>query len=183
MENSINEILTNALNAVGDIADVKTIIGEPIKTDNGTTIIPISKISFGVVSGGVDFLKGKMTGKNTAENTDKCEKDADKKSSKSFGGGGGTGISATPVGFLVIYPTGEVEMLNVGEAASGNIVDSITSLLQKSPDIVARFKDMFSKESEEDKLKKEADDVLGDNEKYGFKDADKETEKDKEKAK
>ncbi len=125
----INEIMTAALEKIRTLADAQTIIGEPIPTPGGTTIVPVSKVSVGFASGGLDY-NGKAPEK-----------------AKNFGGGGGTGISITPVCFLVISPTGAVELLNVNMAADP--VEKIASLVDKTPDIVERLKGVFAKKNEE----------------------------------
>lgn len=125
----INDIMTAALEKIRTLADAQTIIGEPIPTPGGTTIVPVSKVSVGFASGGLDY-NGKAPEK-----------------AKNFGGGGGTGISVTPVCFLVISPTGAVELLNVNMAADP--VEKIASLVDKTPDIVERLKGVFAKKKDE----------------------------------
>ena len=125
----INEIMTAALDKIRTLADAETIIGQPISTPGGTTIIPVSKISVGFASGGLDY-NGKAPEK-----------------AKNFGGGGGTGISINPVAFLVVSPTGAVEMLSVNNAADP--VEKIASLVDKAPDIAERLKAVFAKKKEE----------------------------------
>ncbi len=125
----INDIMTAALDKIRTLADAQTIIGEPIPTPGGTTIVPVSKVSVGFASGGLDY-NGKQPEK-----------------AKNFGGGGGTGISVTPVCFLVISPSGAVELLNVNMAADP--VEKIASLVDKTPDIAQRLKSVFAKKKEE----------------------------------
>jgi len=143
------EIIRNSLDSVKEIAGVDTIIGEPISTPSGVSIIPVSKVSMGFASGGLDYEKA-------AENAAEEEKStASKKAAKQprrFGGGGGTGISVTPIGFLVINPDGQVSMINVGapEGSNNNVVDSLTSLLEKSPFIVSKLKNIFDKGDKKD---------------------------------
>ena len=124
----INEIMTAALDKIRSLADAQTIIGAPISTPGGPTVIPVSKVSVGFASGGLDY-NGKAPEK-----------------AKNFGGGGGTGISVTPVAFLVISPTGAVEMLSVNTAADP--VEKIASLVDKTPDIVERLKAVFAKKKD-----------------------------------
>ena len=64
-----------------------------------------------------------------------------------FGGGGGTGVSVSPVGFLVVKEDGSVEMLNVN--AGSDTADAISSLIEKSPELIAKIKSFFSKEKKE----------------------------------
>lgn len=133
-ENRINEIITSSLEKIKELSETGTVIGEQIKTDNGTVIIPISKVSLGFVSGGIDFA---------CKKTDKGDK-----TNNSFGGGGGTGMSVTPVGFLVVKPDGSVEMLNVSApdvVYNNSTVAAVGNIIEKSPDIIKKLKEVFSK--------------------------------------
>ena len=88
-ENKLNEIIQTSLEKIKELSETGTIIGDPINTVGGTVIIPVSKISLGFASGGVDIGKHLKGGENS------------KQSDASFGGGGGTGLTITPVGFLL----------------------------------------------------------------------------------
>jgi len=71
------------------------------------------------------------------------------KSNGSFGGGGGTGLTITPVGFLVVKPDGDVRMLNVTAPAvirNDSTIGAIGDILEKSPDIIKRLKEVFAKD-------------------------------------
>lgn len=147
-DNKINQLIETSLEKIKELSETETVIGEKIVTDNGTTIIPVSKVSIGFASGGVD-LGGRLN------------KDGTEKKSASFGGGGGTGVSITPVGFLIIKSDGDVEMLNVTSPASTNSspIAAVGDILEKSPDIIKKFKNLFSKEKE-----KEADELFAEDE-------------------
>jgi sporulation protein YtfJ len=108
-------------------------MGDPINTQQGTTIIPISKISVGIATGGVDYNSKK-------ENTPRPQ---------NFGGGGGTGLTVSPVGFIVIDKDGDVEFINVGHKGKPDPVDQIADLVERTPDIISKIKDIFSKEPKE----------------------------------
>ncbi len=128
-ENKLQEIIQTSLQSIKTLIDANTIIGTPIIA-NGTTIIPVSKIAMGFASGGLDF-------------------DGKKESSaKNFGGGGGTGLSVQPVGFLVISHEGRVEMINVGQKAPKDTIEQVADLLERTPDIVYRLKMIFDKFAE-----------------------------------
>ena len=88
MNNEIphKQIIDAALSQIGSVADVNTVIGQPMTLAEGVTVIPFSKVSVGFASGGADF-----DGKN------KKEGDA-----PHFAGGNGAGVSVTPLGFLVL---------------------------------------------------------------------------------
>ena len=129
--NKIQEIIKESLENIRSIIDANTVIGTPMETSNGVTIIPVSKVTMGFASGGVDF-----DGKSTTN------------ANKNFGGGGGTGLSVQPVGFLVISHEGRVEMINVGQRAPKDTIEQVADLLERTPDIVYRLKVIFDKFSE-----------------------------------
>ena len=81
----IGDLMTNIVEKVREIADVNTIVGQPIQAGE-VTIIPLSQLSVGVGSGGTEFAS-----KNRKPEDDNC-----------FGGGAGAGVNLTPVGFLVV---------------------------------------------------------------------------------
>lgn len=116
----IAELMDVTMQKLKEIVDVNTIIGSPVTVGDGIKIIPISKVSFGMVSGGSDF-----SGKNEKIH---------------FGGGSGAGVSVSPVGFLVIERD-EVRMLSVSPGVSGPydkafemvpaVLDKITSFIDE----------------------------------------------------
>lgn len=128
-EHKIPEIIRSSLDSIRSMVDANTVVGEPIVTDSGTTIIPISKISVGIASGGIDY-------------NDKNERPKP----QNFGGGGGTGLSVSPAGFLVVDKNGNVEFLNVGMKTTPDPIDQIADFIERTPDIIARLKEVFAKE-------------------------------------
>ena len=137
-ENKLTEIIEASLEQIKQVVDANTIIGTPITTPNGTTIIPVSKIMVGFASGGLDYL-----GKNMAKKSQNTTGGA---LTTNFGGGGGTGVTVQPVGFLVVGADGNVELLNVGVATpEADKFESISNIFEKSPDIISRIADIFRK--------------------------------------
>lgn len=139
-ESKINDIIKVSLEKIKDIVGAETIIGSPIETAGGTTIIPVSKVAVGFASGGLDY--------------DADKQDKDKKpsllASASFSGGGGTGISVSPIGFLVVGKDGRVELLTVDNPNAGDTVDKLVSVIERSPEIIARIKSAFNKKGEDE---------------------------------
>ena len=130
-ESSMKEIIQNALEQIRTVMDADTVIGQPIRLDNGVTVIPVSKVLMGFASGGLELpAKDTDTGK------------------KSFGGGGGTGVTVFPIGFLTAYPDGRVEVLPMKQEPSTPI-EQIADFINRTPDLVGRFKDLFAKKQEE----------------------------------
>ena len=95
-EHPIEGLMTTAMNSIQDMIDVNTIIGEPIQSMNGITIIPISKVSFGFAAGGSEFSG------ETIKQYRMKDKDEEIEYKLPFGGGAGAGVSINPV-----YTTGK----------------------------------------------------------------------------
>ena len=120
-KNPIGELMQNTMENVRNILKVDTVVGDPIYTPDGITLVPISKISVGFGGGGVEF-NNKKVGEN-----------------RPYGGGNATGVKIDPIGFLVIKD-GTVRMVNVTPPAS-NTVDRIIELVPQVMDRVDAFID------------------------------------------
>ncbi|MCL2740185.1 MAG: sporulation protein YtfJ [Oscillospiraceae bacterium] len=108
----MNELLKSTLEGLKGIADVNTIVGQAVETQNGTVIIPVSKLSMGFVAGGSDFPNSKADdGKNHA-------------------GGGGGGVTIDPVAFLIVSNDGDVRLMDM-EGGTANILGSIPGLIDQ----------------------------------------------------
>lgn len=126
----MSEIIRASVEGLKSSFDANTIIGEAITTANGTVVIPVSKLSVGFASGGIDYMgkKAVTTGSNN------------------FGGGGGSGLSVVPVAFLIISPTGNVELLNINDTKEpADPVSQIINAIERSPELIEKFKEVFSK--------------------------------------
>ncbi len=135
-DNKQSEIIKTALESIKTVLDANTVLGDPISTPAGTTIIPVSKITLGYASGGIDYMK-----KDTPVHNGKPV-------FNNFGGGGGTGISVTPVAFISIDAEGKAEILNMGGGASAapeDTVSRVISAIERSPEFIEKFKKVFSK--------------------------------------
>lgn len=128
MENNVSGILEGAIDSIVKVMGDNCTIGNPIETKNGTIIIPVSKVSVGFAGGGSDFGK----------------KDSQK---KNFGGAGGTGVTATPVGFLVVTNEGKISFTSVDTSSNGVTVDSIVDGLSE---IVDKIKTTFVKKDKKE---------------------------------
>lgn len=140
-ESKINDIIKVSLEKIKDIVGAETIIGSPIETAAGTTIIPVSKVAVGFASGGLDYDNEKPAAKEAKPSLLK---------SANFTGGGGTGISVSPIGFLVVNKDGRVELLTVDNPNAGDSIDKLVSVIERSPEILSRVKSVFSKSSDEE---------------------------------
>ena len=119
----IGDLMSTTMQKIREMVDVNTIIGTPIRTDDGITLIPVSKLSFGFASGGSDV--GAKTNKQM------------------FGGGTGAGVSIAPIAFLVISG-GNVRTIQLVEHVSP--VDSAINAL---PDLVDRISALIKKDKPE----------------------------------
>ena len=125
-QHPISELMNVTMSKIKEMVDVNTVVGTPITTPDGITVVPISRVSLGFASGGSDFPL--------------------KEAQQGFGGGNGAGITIIPVGFLIIND-GNVRMLNIAPPA-GSTVDRLVELI---PDVMDRVQDFIdSKKSEED---------------------------------
>lgn len=118
-QHPVQETMRITMDEIRGMVDANTIIGEPISCNGGITVIPVSKVSYGFASGGSDLPT-------------KVAKDQ-------FGGGGGAGVTITPVAFLVITPT-DVKLMQLSVNASTpnavinmvpDLVDKLSALLNK----------------------------------------------------
>ena len=144
-ENKIPEIIKSSLENIRSMVDANTIVGEAINTPQGTTIIPISKISVGYASGGIDYAKKDEHAQSS------------KPASNNFGGGGGTGLTVTPVAFLIVSADGNVNILNVNASAASSAaptdtVSQVVGFLERSPDLIERIRGIFAKKNEENNI-------------------------------
>lgn len=117
--NPISELMQATMDNVKKVLKVDTVVGDPIITPDGITLVPISKISLGFGGGGVEF-NSKKAGE-----------------ARPYGGGNATGVKIEPIGFLVIKE-GTVRMINVTPPAS-NTVDRIIDLVPQVMDRVDNF--------------------------------------------
>ena len=120
-QHPIGNVMQTALENIKDMVDVNTVIGEPVITGSGGTVIPVSKVSFGFVAGGGEYAHT-----------------ADAKSP--FAGGSGAGVSLQPVGFLILNPDG-VHML---PAQNTLPFEHVVSML---PKLISDVKMLFSSEN------------------------------------
>ncbi len=127
MAESLFEMMGTSLEKVKEIAGTETVIGDPIYTPKGTMILPVSKLSMGFASGGIDSQKAAEITKSR------------------FGGGGGTGVTVTPIAFLIIDADGKIELVPITTPQNIDTVDKVAALIEHSPDILERLKNVIKK--------------------------------------
>jgi sporulation protein YtfJ len=125
MSQTLPNMLENTIAKIREMVDVNSVIGDPITTPDGVTIIPVSKVSVGFGGGGSDYAKS--------------TKDA-------FGGGAGGGVKVTPICFLIVQ-NGSVRMMPVAAPAS-TTADRIVEMVPDTLDKLANFIDSHTKKAE-----------------------------------
>ncbi len=116
--------MATTIEKLRELASSETVIGNPIKVSESTTIIPVSKLSLGFASGGSDFPS-------------KNPKDL-------FGGGGGAGVTVTPKAFLVVE-NGNVRLLQL--AKDGESIDRLVGMI---PDAINQISSLIKKDKTEE---------------------------------
>ena len=119
-EQSASGILGTSIEKIKDLVDVSTIIGDPIKISEALQIIPVSKVTYGFASGGTDFPS--------------------KSNAELFGGGGGAGITITPVAFLVVNNGSvTVRYLNAAEGSVERAIGMIPDVVDKATEVITKL--------------------------------------------
>ncbi len=125
MENSnIANLMETTMQKIREMVDVNTVVGAPITTPDGITVIPVSRISYAFASGGSDFRVKDKPG---------------------FGGGNGAGVKIDPIGFLVIKE-GNIRMVSITPPAS-NTIDRV---IEKAPELMDTIEGFLKKRTPEE---------------------------------
>ena len=122
MANPIKDLIESTINSLDGMFTSESILGETVTAPDGTMIIPMSKVSFGVGGGGCEFKETNTAGNNL------------------FGGGVGAGASIKPEGFLVITKMGSVRFVSAG--GGSNVAEK---LVDYAPELVERITELFKK--------------------------------------
>lgn len=119
----ITQMMNITIDKIREMGDVKTVIGDPIQAGD-TTIIPVSKVSYGFASGGSD-LPAKQNPKDL------------------FGGGAGAGVTVQPVAFLIINKEGNVRLMQISaqDDKISNVIRSMPELLDKISEMIETHKE------------------------------------------
>ena len=133
-KHTIVELMGASLQKIREMIDVDTVVGKPISTPDGTTIIPVSKVSFGFASGGSDIPSKTPPANET------------------FGGGGGAGAKIVPVAFLIVTENG-VSLIPVtpdNDGGVSRIIDAVPGALDKLIGVLTKLKKKQDGENEGD---------------------------------
>lgn len=124
MNHPLPDMIGTTMEKLQTLVDTNTVVGDPIVTADGTTVIPITKVSYGVAGGGTDFTTKTQKGANP------------------FGGGAGASVTLTPVSFLIIKD-GVTRMIPVAEPAS----TTVDRLIEKAPEFADRLMSLLGEKS------------------------------------
>lgn len=122
----IEGLMDTTLDKIKQMVDVNTVIGTPITTPNGTTVIPVSKVMYGFVSGGSEFNPKKAENKNL------------------FGGGASAGVTINPIAFIAVTKD-DVKLLSVT-----NFKDSQDRAVGMVPELVDKILSLFKKDKKKE---------------------------------
>ena len=124
MENSnISSLMETTMGKIREMVDVNTVVGSPITTPDGITVLPVSRISYAFATGGSDFRIKEKPG---------------------FGGGNGAGVKIEPIGFLIVKD-GNVRMVGITPPAN-NTIDRV---IEKAPELMDTLETFFKKRTPE----------------------------------
>jgi len=144
-DTNLSKMIETALENIKKMTDVNTVVGEPIKVPGGSTVIPISKVSVGFASGGMDY--------NSKASPEKAP---------NFGGGTGSGFTISPIAFLVVDENGSVTLLTMmndsaGAAAGKNndLIGTISGIVDKAPSMIDKISKIFKKDKDKEKEKEQ----------------------------
>lgn len=129
MSQKLPNMLEGTIQKLKDMVDVNSVIGQPIVTPDGVTIIPVSKVSVGIGGAGSDYAKAKSASGNDL-----------------FGGGIGAGVKVTPICFLVVKD-GNVRMMPVAQAAN-TTADRLVEMIPDTLDRISSFIDSKNNKEE-----------------------------------
>ncbi|MRG87709.1 GerW family sporulation protein [Salinibacillus xinjiangensis] len=177
-EHPIQGLMTTAMESLKEMVDVNTIIGDPIETPDGSTIIlPVSRVGFGFAAGGSEFKPAQKQNQQSEDQSDGGSSDGGGK--LPFGGGSGGGVSITPVAFVIVNSNG-VKMVHLNE--NTHLYERLIDL---APQAVDKIQDLLKSqikqpEGKEEKSKEKEKDKDKDKEKDQNKDKEKSEDQEKE---
>jgi sporulation protein YtfJ len=131
----IESLMGTTMENIRDMVDVNTVIGDPVETSDGVTVIPISRVSFGFVAGGGEYSAGMQPPVRAAQPGAQDEK-------LPFAGGSGAGVCVQPMGFLIANGS-QVKLL------SANCQTPVDRVVEMIPQVIGDLKTMCEKEAAE----------------------------------
>lgn len=122
----INDLMETTMQKIREMIDANMIVGEPISTADGITLIPVSKLSFGFAGGGSDFAK-----KPEPQNA--------------FGGGIGAGVNVVPIAFIIVNG-GNVRLLHISPPAAS----TLDRVIETVPEVIDKISDFIDKKKQDE---------------------------------
>lgn len=143
-DHPIEGLMLTAMESIRSMIDVNTIIGEPMEITEDITIIPISKVGFGLAAGGSEFKDETLEAYLRKQNSEE-----EIQYRLPFGGGAGVGASISPVAFIII----QGETVKLMPVQHNNCIDK---LLDYMPDLFEKINKMMEKkiQSKEEQTEK-----------------------------
>ena len=117
MNHPLSDMIATTMEKLQTMVDTNTVVGDPIHTDDGVTIIPVSKVSFGFAGGASDIPSKHVPPEKSV-----------------YGGGTGAGVTISPIAFLIVKE-GTVRILPIAEPAT----TSADRIIELVPDLVDRI--------------------------------------------
>jgi len=138
-------LMYSSMQSIKEMIDVNTIVGDAVETNDGTIIIPISKVGVGFAVGGTDYKPFRAAKSELGGGNDKSN----------FGGGTGAGVSINPVAFMVVG-NGQIRLIPVSPEA--NTYDKLLDFIPEAIDrVTASVKKLRNKGDEEKSPNESAD--------------------------
>lgn len=147
-EHPIEGLMLTAMESIRSMIDVNTIIGEPIQISESITIIPVSKVGFGLAAGGSEFKDETLEAYLRKQNSEE-----EIQYRLPFGGGAGVGASISPIAFIVIQGD-NVKLMPVNHS---NCIDK---LLDYMPDVLEKVNKIIEKKTEKNTQEKEIEENM-----------------------
>lgn len=127
MEQPVESLMRTTMENIKNMIDVNTVIGDAVQTDDGSVIVPVSKVSFAFIAGGGEF----------GNSADRDELDSSK---YPFAGGSGAGVTVQPIGFLATS-NGQLKVIPVKySSALDRVVDMVPNLITNMEDYLIKRK-------------------------------------------
>lgn len=143
MDNPINDVMITSMTNLKEMIDVDTIVGNPVQTPDGATIIPISKVSFGLAAGGGQYSSMKQK--------EQLDDNFITPVKYPFAGGTAAGVSITPIAFVFTpnsqnIQEGQVQLVTIDKKTTPEkLIDTLPGVVDK---ITGMLKDLISKQSQ-----------------------------------
>ena len=123
-KNPLGNMMETTMSKIREMIDANTVIGEPITTLDGVTLVPVTKVTFGFGTGGSEFP-------------------VKEQQESGFGGGNGAGVQISPIAFIVIKD-GTVRMLNVphpADTAVERVIERVPEVIDMAKEFIEQRKD------------------------------------------